>query len=138
MQFTFTKLITVLAAMPATETKTHNAAPSPISPAVGAPTPATELGPLDFDVEKAWTDANRGGHEGFINVDSIPSGCENLVSTFIDDISSIEVDPGFLCVFFIDINCSGASVTIQDGAFVPDLDGTNFQDSLSSLECFAN
>ncbi|KAK7689162.1 hypothetical protein QCA50_007853 [Cerrena zonata] len=144
MQFTFAKLLAVLAAtvavtaLPATETEAKSAAPSPIGPAVGAPSPASELSPLDFNVGAVWTDANMGGNAGFLNVDAIPSGCRNFVPAFTDDISSIEVDPGFLCVFFIDINCGGAAITVENGAFLPDLNGSNFQDSLSSFECFAN
>ncbi|KAK7689165.1 hypothetical protein QCA50_007856 [Cerrena zonata] len=144
MQFTFTNLIAVLAAtaaataMPATGTKANNAAPSPLGPAVGAPSPASEVIPLDFNVGAVWTNANKGGTAGFINVGGIPSGCRNFVSPFIDSISSLSVDKGFRCVFFIDANCNGASITVRDGAFVANLDGTNFQDSLSSFECFAN
>ncbi|KAK7692587.1 hypothetical protein QCA50_004217 [Cerrena zonata] len=144
MQFTFTKLFAIIAtaavvtAMPATETQANSAAASPLGPAIGAPSPAAQLAPLDFNVGAVWTNANRGGSAGFLNVGGIPSGCRGFVSPFIDSISSLQVDSGFRCVFFVDANCQGASLTVRDGAFVSNLDGTNFQDSLSSFQCFAN
>ncbi|KAK7685974.1 hypothetical protein QCA50_010784 [Cerrena zonata] len=144
MQFTLSKLFavvavaTVAAALPASETEAKAAAPSPITPAIAAPVPAVAPAPQDFNVGTVWTDANRGGNAGNLNVGGIPSGCRNFIAPFIDSISSIQVNSGIRCVFFVDNGCSGASLTVQNGAFVADLAGTNFQDSLSSFSCFAN
>ncbi|KAK7688236.1 hypothetical protein QCA50_008606 [Cerrena zonata] len=142
MQFTLFKLFAFVAAataagaMPASQTEANNAAASPISPAVGAPTPAIQPTPQDFNVGTVWTDANMGGSAGFINVDGIPSSCRNFLAPFIDSISSIQVNSGIRCVFFVDSGCRGAQLTVQNGAFVADLAGTNFQDSISSVQCF--
>ncbi|KAK7685951.1 hypothetical protein QCA50_010761 [Cerrena zonata] len=145
MQFSLSKLFAVVAvvaatanALPASETEAKAAVPSPLTPQIGAPVPAVVPAPQDFNVGTVWTNSNKGGSAGNLNVGGIPSGCRNFVSPFIDSISSIQVNSGIRCVFFVDINCKGASITVQNGAFVADLQGTNFQDSLSSFSCFAN
>ncbi|KAK7688241.1 hypothetical protein QCA50_008611 [Cerrena zonata] len=143
MQLTLTKLFTIATAvaaagaLPASETKADDAAASPIHPAIGAPSPAIQPAPQDFNVGTVWTDANMGGSAGSITVDGIPSSCRNFIAPFIDSISSIQVESGIRCVFFVDSNCNGAQLTVQNGAFVANLAGTNFQDSISSVQCFS-
>ena len=57
--------------------------------------------PQNFKVGTVWTEANRGGLGGILNVGSIPSACTNFIPPFSDAITSIQIDPGFLCNFFM-------------------------------------
>ncbi|KAK7688302.1 hypothetical protein QCA50_008673 [Cerrena zonata] len=113
-----------------------NAAP-PVGIIAGPSPGAIQPTPQDFNVGLVWVDINAGGESGSLNVNGIPSSCLNIFGDFVDDISSIMVDSGISCSFFVDVNCKGAAVTVQNGAFAPDLEGTNFNDSLSSYKCVA-
>ena len=115
--------------------------------------------PNDFDIGDVWTNPNEGGTVGFINVDAIPSGCRNFIDPFIDSVTSILVQGGLTCTFFLyigasilimsliqtdqtnyshsDASCRGSSVTVQNGILAPELTGTNFDNNLSSFECSA-
>ncbi|KAK7678662.1 hypothetical protein QCA50_018243, partial [Cerrena zonata] len=89
-----------------------------------------------FDVAEVWTDHNREGSDGILVLDSLPTCCLNFVSPFIDSISSLQVFPGFLCGFFVDINCSGPGFNLTN-KYISDLNGGIFQDSISSMSCDA-
>ncbi|KAJ7589077.1 hypothetical protein C8J56DRAFT_937752 [Mycena floridula] len=97
---------------------------------------AHKLSPDDFNVGFLCTDNFLGGTCGVINVGGIPSGCENVVAQFNDQFSSIQVNVGISCQFFVDGDCNGAALTVT-GDTVNDLAGTNFQDSISAFACFA-
>ncbi|KAJ7589092.1 hypothetical protein C8J56DRAFT_1048718 [Mycena floridula] len=98
---------------------------------------AHKLVPQDFNVGIICTDNFLGGTCAVINVGGIPSGCRNVVAQFNDQFSSIQVNAGISCQFFVDASCQGAALTVS-GSTVNDLAGTNFQDSISSDSCFCN
>ncbi|KAK7679421.1 hypothetical protein QCA50_017475 [Cerrena zonata] len=109
---------------------------TPIDPTglTGAAT-SNELARRSLKLATVWTDSNRGGKAKDLLSSAIPTSCFNLDPPFADSISSIEVESGFLCTFYIDASCSGGSMIIENGEYYANLIGTQFQDSISSFSC---
>ncbi|KAJ7698482.1 hypothetical protein B0H14DRAFT_785063 [Mycena olivaceomarginata] len=131
MQFTLSKLVAFAVAAQAIGI----ASAAPVANATGAVSQSTSsVSPLDFSTGRVCVNPSLGGACGTLFASSIPSQCLNFFASFTDDISSIQVISGFACEFFVDPNCSGAVLTVT--GTVNDLAGTNFQDSISSFQCF--
>ncbi|KAK7687286.1 hypothetical protein QCA50_009791 [Cerrena zonata] len=88
-----------------------------------------------IEVAELWTDANMQGIAGILDIQNVPTCCLNFVGTFVDSISSIEVFGGFTCAFFTDPGCQGSMLTMQSGTYIANLQGTAWQDSISSASC---
>ncbi|KAF7357175.1 hypothetical protein MSAN_01312200 [Mycena sanguinolenta] len=130
MQFTLSKLFAFTVAAQAISIASAASVATAVSPSTDTNSPV----PQDFVTAKACTNPGMSGSCGNVSVTGIPSSCLNFIASFNDVISSIQVNPGFSCKFFVDPGCSGAVLTVTGTA--NDLSGTNFDNSISSVQCF--
>ena len=99
------------------------------------------------------------GSRAILTVAGLPSDCQNFVRPFQDSISSLQVNAGFRCTFFMcviiriiklvtnvdsvlvishsDINCGGGKFVVRSGEVFNDLKGTAFQDKITSFSCIS-
>ena len=98
------------------------------------------------------------GSRAILTVAGLPSDCQNFVRPFQDSISSLQVNTGFRCTFFMyvfieiikltnidsvlaisnsDINCGGGKFVVRSGEVFNDLKGTAFQDKITSFSCIS-
>ncbi|KAJ7192353.1 hypothetical protein GGX14DRAFT_578220 [Mycena pura] len=131
MQLTLSKLFAFVVATQAIGIASGALLPLPAT-AVAA-SAAISPSPLDFSTGISCTNSNLGGSCGTNFVASIPSGCFNYVAPFNDAITSVQVNTGLACTFFVNAGCAGAAITIT--GTVNDLTNTSFNDALSSYEC---
>ncbi|KAH8817598.1 hypothetical protein DL96DRAFT_1622881 [Flagelloscypha sp. PMI_526] len=87
-----------------------------------------------FEVATTFTDANFSGDSKFIIVNSIPSECVALDPN--DSLTSVRVEIFFKCTFFVDGGCSGDSFEVNASSN-PNV-GDQFNDKISSMQCFSN
>ncbi|KAJ7586662.1 hypothetical protein C8J56DRAFT_1052009 [Mycena floridula] len=135
MQFTFIKLVTLVVAAQGSIWMA-NAAPATDTTLLVAGETVAGTSPLDFNVGKFCTDSNLSGTCAAINVDAIPSSCFTVIAQFNDQISSIQIDSGITCSFFIDAGCKGnvaggITGTINDLGTA----GGGFNDAISAYSC---
>ena len=99
------------------------------------------------------------GSREILSVDRLPSDCQNFVRPFQDSISSLQVNTGFRCSFFMyvlnglnkvktniglalvtlrsDSNCNGGKFVVRSGETFNNLKGTAFQDDITSFSCIS-
>ena len=99
------------------------------------------------------------GSRAILTVAGLPSDCQNFVRPFQDSISSLQVNAGFRCTFFMyvfigivkletnigsvlvilhsDINCGGGKLVVRSGEVFNNLKGTAFQDKITSFSCIS-
>ena len=107
--------------------------------------------PGAITVGKVWVDGNMKGPSEAITITTLPSDCINFNGQFQDSISSIQINSGIECSFFLwaclfrwnksilltfrnsDLDCIGAALGVFGS--VSNLVGTNFMDTISSVKC---